>query len=61
MIITVELNGTTFELGDTHAFYEDKQDAYLLEELTAQQQFELNQCKNFIASAVFRASQIIKG
>lgn len=61
MIITVELNGTTFELGDTHAYYEDKLDTILIEELTVEQQAELNQCKNFIASAVFRASQIIKG
>lgn len=60
MIITVELNGKTFELGDTHAFYEDNHGAHLLEELTDDQRTALNQCRNLIASAVTRASQIIK-
>lgn len=60
-MITLELNGTTLELAITHAFVEDKQGAYLIEDLTDSQRQALNQCHNLIASAMAQASRIIKG
>lgn len=60
-MITLEHNGTTLELSNTHAYLEDKQDTILIEDLTDSQRVALSQCHNLIVSAMAQASCIIKG
>lgn len=60
-MITIEHNGTTLELANTHAFLEDKKDSILLEVMTEEQKVALNQCHNMIVSAMTQASRILRG
>jgi len=60
-MITIEHNGITLELANTHAFLEDKKDSILLEDMTEGQRTELNRCHNIIVSAMTQASRILRG